>query len=262
MLSGRSIHLISFTCLSGLIFHLCENLYLDGKYFLEEGMTTHYGILAWRIPMDRRAWQPTAMGSQRVGHNRATKHSTAYTYDIKLITAWTIFTFPTLGSQNQTSRSMQQPHESRAEEWRQVTAFSESQSSMVAKSREAETRCHGSILATTTFQWWNSPTSSHLFYLFSHLFYIISFLPSAIPTAALLTPDACGLCEPAGPPSLRAVGPRHPWLSSPHVLKEVYAEPLSFKVTLSWIMTAGKWQFSLHCGQPTRNSLTPEPRYI
>ena len=23
---------------------------------LEEGMTTHYSILAWRIPMDRGAW--------------------------------------------------------------------------------------------------------------------------------------------------------------------------------------------------------------
>ena len=26
---------------------------------LEEGMTTHSGILAWRIPMDRGAWQAT-----------------------------------------------------------------------------------------------------------------------------------------------------------------------------------------------------------
>jgi len=24
---------------------------------LEEGMATHYSIPAWRIPMDRRAWQ-------------------------------------------------------------------------------------------------------------------------------------------------------------------------------------------------------------
>ena len=34
---------------------------------LEEGMTSHHSILAWRIPMDRGAWQ--SMGSQRVGHN-------------------------------------------------------------------------------------------------------------------------------------------------------------------------------------------------
>ena len=32
---------------------------------LEEGMTTHSSILAWRILMDRRAW----WASQRVGHN-------------------------------------------------------------------------------------------------------------------------------------------------------------------------------------------------
>ena len=29
---------------------------------LEEGMTTHSGILAWRIPMDRGAWQATVHG--------------------------------------------------------------------------------------------------------------------------------------------------------------------------------------------------------
>ena len=29
---------------------------------LEEGMATHSNILAWRIPMDRRAWQATVYG--------------------------------------------------------------------------------------------------------------------------------------------------------------------------------------------------------
>ena len=29
---------------------------------LEEGMATHSGILAWRIPMDRGAWQATVHG--------------------------------------------------------------------------------------------------------------------------------------------------------------------------------------------------------
>ena len=29
---------------------------------LEEGMETHYSILAWRIPMDREAWQATVRG--------------------------------------------------------------------------------------------------------------------------------------------------------------------------------------------------------
>ena len=44
---------------------------------LEEGMTTHSSVLAWRIPMDRGAWRATVHGSQRVGHNWVTKHSTA-----------------------------------------------------------------------------------------------------------------------------------------------------------------------------------------
>ena len=29
---------------------------------LEEGMATHSSILAWRMPMDRRAWRPTVHG--------------------------------------------------------------------------------------------------------------------------------------------------------------------------------------------------------
>ena len=29
---------------------------------LEEGMTTHFSVFAWRIPMDRGAWQVTAHG--------------------------------------------------------------------------------------------------------------------------------------------------------------------------------------------------------
>ena len=29
---------------------------------LEEGMEIHYSILAWRIPMERRAWQATVHG--------------------------------------------------------------------------------------------------------------------------------------------------------------------------------------------------------
>ena len=32
---------------------------LGGEDFLEEGMTTYSSILAWRIPMDRGAWQAT-----------------------------------------------------------------------------------------------------------------------------------------------------------------------------------------------------------
>ena len=43
---------------------------------LEEGVATRCNILAWRIPMDRGAWQAAVMGLQRVGHDCATKHST------------------------------------------------------------------------------------------------------------------------------------------------------------------------------------------
>ena len=32
---------------------------------LEEGVATHFSILAWRIPMDRGAWWAVSMGSQR-----------------------------------------------------------------------------------------------------------------------------------------------------------------------------------------------------
>ena len=36
---------------------------------LEEEMATHSSILAWRIPMDRGAWQAIVHGVQRVGHD-------------------------------------------------------------------------------------------------------------------------------------------------------------------------------------------------
>ena len=35
---------------------------LDREDLLEEGMATHSSILAWRIPMDRRAWRATVHG--------------------------------------------------------------------------------------------------------------------------------------------------------------------------------------------------------
>jgi len=31
---------------------------------LEEGVATHYSILAWRMPMNRGTWQLQSMGSQ------------------------------------------------------------------------------------------------------------------------------------------------------------------------------------------------------
>ena len=40
---------------------------------LEKEMATHSRILAWRIPMDRGAWQAIVHGVARVGHYLATK---------------------------------------------------------------------------------------------------------------------------------------------------------------------------------------------
>ena len=40
---------------------------------LEEGMATHSSTPAWRIPMDRGAWQTTPHGVARVGHDLVTK---------------------------------------------------------------------------------------------------------------------------------------------------------------------------------------------
>ena len=45
---------------------------------LEEGMATHSSILAWRIPWTEEAGGLQSIGSQRVGHDWATKHSTAH----------------------------------------------------------------------------------------------------------------------------------------------------------------------------------------
>ena len=35
---------------------------LDGEDTQKEGMATHSSILAWRVPMDREAWQATVRG--------------------------------------------------------------------------------------------------------------------------------------------------------------------------------------------------------
>ena len=42
---------------------------------LEEGMTTHSGILAWRIRQTEEPGGLQSMRSQRVGHDRVTVHS-------------------------------------------------------------------------------------------------------------------------------------------------------------------------------------------
>ena len=40
---------------------------------LEEGIATHSSILAWRIPMDRGAWQAIVHGVARIAHTLVTK---------------------------------------------------------------------------------------------------------------------------------------------------------------------------------------------
>ena len=42
---------------------------------LEEGMATHSSILAWRISWTEQPGTLQSMGSQRIEHNRATKHT-------------------------------------------------------------------------------------------------------------------------------------------------------------------------------------------
>ena len=41
---------------------------------LEEGLATHSSILAWRIPMDRGAWQATVLGVTKSWTQLETKH--------------------------------------------------------------------------------------------------------------------------------------------------------------------------------------------
>ena len=38
---------------------------LDQEYPLEKGMANHSSILAWRIPVDREAWQATVHGTAK-----------------------------------------------------------------------------------------------------------------------------------------------------------------------------------------------------
>jgi len=48
-----------------------------GKIPLEEGMATHSSILAWGIPWTEEPGGLQSMGSHRVRHDCANKHSTA-----------------------------------------------------------------------------------------------------------------------------------------------------------------------------------------
>ena len=55
---------------------------------LEESTTTHSSILAWRIPMDRGAWQATAHEVAKTEHvcARACAHTETHTHTQDLIT--------------------------------------------------------------------------------------------------------------------------------------------------------------------------------
>ena len=49
----------------------------SGRY-LEKEMAAHSSILAWEIPWTEQPGGLQSMGSQRVGHNLATKHAHMY----------------------------------------------------------------------------------------------------------------------------------------------------------------------------------------
>ena len=50
---------------------------------LEQGMAIHFSILAWRMPRTKEPARLQSMGSQRVGHNRATKTQTHIQANVK-----------------------------------------------------------------------------------------------------------------------------------------------------------------------------------
>ena len=49
---------------------------------LEEEMTTHCSILAWKIPWTEEPGGLQSMGSQRVGYDRVTKHTLIHTHSL------------------------------------------------------------------------------------------------------------------------------------------------------------------------------------
>ena len=59
---------------------------LGWKDSLQMGMETHSTIPAWRIPRTEEPGGLKSMGSQRVGQDWVTKHSTALTYSLKRFT--------------------------------------------------------------------------------------------------------------------------------------------------------------------------------
>ena len=64
---------------------------LGWEDLLEKGMATHSSILAWRNPWTEEPGGLQPMGSQRVGHDWTTKHSTwqTKTFDPSFLTVYT-----------------------------------------------------------------------------------------------------------------------------------------------------------------------------
>ena len=59
---------------------------LDQEDPLEKKTATHSSILAWRIPSTENSGRLQSMGSQRVGHALATKHTHTHTHTHVLAT--------------------------------------------------------------------------------------------------------------------------------------------------------------------------------
>ena len=55
---------------------------------LEKGITTHFSILAWRIPWTEELGLLKCMESQRVRHNSATEQPTASAWERPLLASW------------------------------------------------------------------------------------------------------------------------------------------------------------------------------
>ena len=71
-----------FKYMSLCLMNVCACVYYIYIYthILEKEMATHSSALAWRISMDRGAWQGTVQGVARVRHDLATKPPPPYTY--------------------------------------------------------------------------------------------------------------------------------------------------------------------------------------
>ena len=57
---------------------------------LEEGMTTHFSILAWRIPMDGGAWQATVHGFTK-SRTQLTYHARIYNMVVQIFLLYSAF---------------------------------------------------------------------------------------------------------------------------------------------------------------------------